>query len=308
MKIKHFHILFFVLFLFKFSFSYSQQEPLYTQYYNNYSLINPAYSGSHRYFTATSYLSGPWMSNSGGPESFSVSIHGATEQNFGVGLSVVHNNEYILDETRIFADFSYFLDVSDYATLAFGIKTGASLVKVDFDKIEQTEESLFEENIDEYKINVGAGLLYFSDTFFASLSVIDLVKIPYYDTETKRISKIKKMKMYLSAGYLMHLNKKWKLKPSFLIRTENEKDLSYDLSLNFLWNDQFGFGFSKRLKKSFSAVFQVRLTDDLKVSYSINTISKDSDYYYGASQDIKISFDLNRFGPHSNQVKVPFYW
>jgi len=287
---------------------YGQQDPLYTQYYNNYSLINPAYAGSHGFFTATAYLCGPWVAKSGGPESMSLSIHGATEKNFGIGFSVVHNNEYMLNETRAFLDFSYSMDVSKYSTLALGIKSGGRILKVDYEKIGISKEDLFQENVNEFKQNLGIGAFYYSDNHYASLSIIDLFRIPFYDQSLKTIQKINRMKFYLSAGYIHEINDDLKMKPSFMIKTLNDRIVSTDISTNILWKDQIEFGLSYRLDKAVSGILQVALSDCVKLSYSINTVSKRLNGYSGPSQDIKLSFDLNTYGKHSYSEKAPFYW
>ena len=72
--IKNIAIAFFVLISLQ---SYSQQEPLYTQYYNNFNLINPAYSGSNGHLTATANIRNQWAGEAGSPETQTFSIHGA---------------------------------------------------------------------------------------------------------------------------------------------------------------------------------------------------------------------------------------
>lgn len=288
---------------------FGQQNPLYTEYYNNFSLINPAYSGSHRYFTATAYLKGPWIRKPEGVKTQSFSLHGATEKNFGVGFSIVHNNEDIFDEIRVFTDFSYSLEIDDYSTLALGIKTGASLTRIDLEQIGFLEDSLFKENINEFKPNFGVGVFYYTDNFYASLSVIDILKTTHYNLSTNIVSLAKKnRKLYVSAGYAYSLNSVIKLKPSFMVRSVNGESISTDLSANVLWYDQFEFGISHRFDSSFSGMMQIRLNDYLTVGYSINKVLRNSNEYKNDFHEFRISFDMNRFGDHSFKIKPPFYW
>ena len=48
--------------------SNAQQDPLYTQYYNNFSLINPAYLGNHGLFTAIGNIRSQWGGVPNGPK------------------------------------------------------------------------------------------------------------------------------------------------------------------------------------------------------------------------------------------------
>ena len=111
--------------------TYGQQHPLYTQYYNNFSLINPAYSGSHGLFTATADIRSQWAGLVGGPETQTLSLHGPVGKNVGLGLSIVNDKVFVLNETHLFADFSYSIETSDNAILAFGLKAGGSFLNVD---------------------------------------------------------------------------------------------------------------------------------------------------------------------------------
>jgi len=140
--------------------SYSQQEPLYTQYYNNFSLINPAYSGSNGHLTATANIRSQWAGEAGSPETQTFSIHGAMGKNVGLGLSVVHDEVFIWKNTAVFADFSYALALTETATLAFGLKAGGSFLNVSLQDLGIDDDPNLSENINQFNPNIGAGVLY----------------------------------------------------------------------------------------------------------------------------------------------------
>lgn len=285
----------------------AQQDPLYTQYYNNFSLINPAYAGSHGLFTATANIRSQWAGIDDGPETQTLSIHGPSGNNVGLGFSVVHDQVYVLEETHVFADFSYLINPNENSSLAFGLKAGGSFLNVDLLSLGIENDVLFSENIDRFNPNIGVGVYYFTDRFFASVSSINILKNKHYKKSNNVVSSAsKEMIFYLSTGYVFDLNENLKLKPSVLMRTVNNSPISTDLSMSLLWNNKMEFGISHRFDESISGLFQIRLSDQLKVGYSYDSFTSNIGDYNDGAHEFSIILNL---GKKSNGKRVsPFYW
>lgn len=292
-----------------FQHSYSQQDPLYTQYYNNFSLINPAYSGSHGVFTATANVRSQWAGEAGGPETQSFSIHGPTGKNVGLGLSIVNDKVYVLNETHVFADFSYSIEASENATVAFGLKAGGSFLNIDLLSLGIENDALFSENLNEFNPNIGAGAFYYTDKFYASISTVNILKNKHYDNSSTVVSSAsKEMIFYISSGYVFEIADAFKLKPSVMMRAVNGSPLSTDISASILWNDRLEFGLSHRLDESISGLFQIRLTDNFKIGYTYDaTISNLSNYNNGA-HEFSLILNLGKTSKNASKRTPPFYW
>lgn len=289
--------------------TYGQQHPLYTQYYNNFSLINPAYSGSHGLFTATADIRSQWAGVVGGPETQTLSLHGPVGKNVGLGLSIVNDKVFVLNETHLFADFSYSIETSDNAILAFGLKAGGSFLNVDLLGLGIENDNLFSENINQFNPNFGAGVFYYTEKFYASLSTVNILKTKRYAKNSNVVSSASdEMVFYVSSGYVFDISEDFQLKPSVMMRAVNRSPLSADISASILWNNKLEFGISHRLDESISGLFQIRLTDNFKIGYTYDaTISNLSNYNNGAHE---FSFILNLGKTRKNASKItpPFYW
>ena len=69
---------------------FSQQDPQYTNYMYNTTVINPAYAGTREAISILGLYRAQWVGLEGAPVTSSVSIHSPLkESNFGLGLSVV---------------------------------------------------------------------------------------------------------------------------------------------------------------------------------------------------------------------------
>ena len=289
--------------------SNAQQDPLYTQYYNNFSLINPAYSGSHGLFTATANIRSQWAGEAGSPETQTLSLHGATGKNVGLGLSIVNDKVYVLKETDVYADFSYSIYPSESSTLAFGLKAGGSFLDVNLLELGINNDDLFSENINEFNPNVGAGVFYYTDRFFASLSTVNILKSKHYDKNSTVVSSASdEMIFYMSSGYVFDLGESFKLRPSFMMRAVNGSPLSTDISASVLWLDKLEFGISHRIDESVSGLFQIRLSDNLKVGYTYDAITSDLSNYNNGSHEFSIIVNLNKKKSVDHKRQPPLYW
>lgn len=284
----------------------AQQDPLYTQYYNNFSLINPAYSGSHGLFTATANIRSQWAGEAGSPETQTLSLHGPTGKNVGLGLSIVNDKVFVLSETHVYADFSYSIYPSESSTLAFGIKAGGSFLNVDLLELGIENDNLFSENLNEFNPNIGAGAFYYTDRFFASVSTVNILQTKHYNKSNAVVSSASdEMIFYLSSGYVFDLSDDFKIRPSFMLRAVNGAPLSTDISASVLWLDKLEFGISHRIDESISGLFQLRLTDNLKVGYTYDAITSSLSNYNNGSHEFSIILNI---GKNKNNRKPPFYW
>ena len=298
-------LIFFVLIGIK---SYSQQKPLYTQYYNNFNLINPAYSGSNGHLTTTANVRSQWSGEKGSPKTQTFSLHGTAGKNVGVGLSVVHDEVFIWNNTEIFADFSYSLQVTETATLAFGIKAGGSFLNVNLQEIGINDDPNLSENINQFNPNIGTGILYYTDKFYASLSTVNILETEHYDGNSSISTASDNMVYYLSAGYVLDLGKDFKLRPSFLVRAVNGSPLSTDISGSILWKNRFEIGVAHRLNESISGLFQIRVNNNIKIGYSYDSIINNLNNYNNGSHEISLVFDIGVNGKFVTKKRTPLFW
>jgi len=286
--------------------SFAQQDPLYTQYYNNFSLINPAYAGSHGLFTATANIRSQWAGEAGSPETQTLSLHGQTGKNVGLGLSIVNDKVFVLSETHVFADFSYSIYPTEASTLAFGLKAGGSFLDVNLLELGIENDNLFSENINEFNPNIGAGAFYYTDRFYASVSTVNILQTKHYNKSNAVVSSAsEEMIFYLSSGYVFDLSDDFKIRPSVMLRAVNGSPLSTDISTSILWLDKLEFGISHRIDESISGLFQLRLTDNLKVGYTYDAITSNLSNYNNGSHEFSIILNI---GKNNNNRKPPFYW
>jgi type IX secretion system PorP/SprF family membrane protein len=254
----------------------AQQDPQYTQYMYNMSVINPAYAGSKESVSGGLLYRKQWVEIKDAPTTGTFFIHSPVGKNVGLGVSVISDKIGPVEENNIYGDFSYTLNLGGEHRLAFGLKAGVTMHKVDFTTIYPTLPDLGDDifgqsNPDETFFNLGTGAFYYTDKYYVALSIPNIIKANYLEYNGTKYG-TEEMHYFLTAGYVFTLNPNLKFKPSTLIKSSFNTPTSFDLSANFLFNDRLELGATYRLEDSFGAMVNFAITPSLKIGYAYDHI------------------------------------
>src|SRR5690606_3444076 len=113
-------------------------------------------------------------------------LHSPVGKNVGLGLSVINDKIGPVEETNVYADFSYTLNLGGEHRLAFGLKGGVTMHKVDFATIFQSlpdvNDGVFGgSDPNETFLNIGTGMFYYTEKYYVALSVPNMLKAKYLD-------------------------------------------------------------------------------------------------------------------------------
>src|SRR5688572_16068445 len=105
----------------------AQQYPVFTQYYFNELVINPAYAGAHVQLSATAMYRNQWVNFPGAPKTFNFSTHTSLVKNkVGIGLMINHDQIGSYKNNHIYGSYAYKIHMQE-ATLSFGLQAGINL-------------------------------------------------------------------------------------------------------------------------------------------------------------------------------------
>jgi type IX secretion system PorP/SprF family membrane protein len=275
--------------------SSAQQDPNYTQYMYNLSVINPAYAGSKENLSAGLLYRRQWVQLEGAPKTANFFAHMPVGKSLGAGVSIVNDKIGPVEETNAYADLSYTIRVNESAQLAFGIKAGATFHKIDFNQINPTLpvlDPIFTVSPSSSKFNLGSGLFYFTDKYYLSVSVPNLLKSRYLDFDGRSYgSEIPHY--FITGGYVFDLNPNLKFKPFGLVKSSFNGPTSFDISTNFLYLEKFEAGLTYRREDSFGAIINIRVTPSIRIGYAYDQIVSDIKIVTRSSHEFLILFDVN---------------
>lgn len=296
-------------------FVQAQQDPQYTQYMFNMSVINPAYTTNNLNVInfGTLYRS-QWASAVGSPKTLTFFAHAAITEKIEAGISFITDDigDGVAKENNIYADFAYSLKLDEQSRLALGLKAGITNFTTNFNGFrypELQDDFAFNENLNSVFPNIGVGAFYHRDKFYAGLSIPNLLSAAHLDNQNGIATKgSENMHIFATAGYVYDLNSNIKLKPSLMAKMVNGSPISFDVGINTLINNSFEAGVSYRLDDAVNAMFNVKIAPGLKLGYAYDyTLSNLSDFSSG-SHEIFILFDLDLLGLQKGYDKSPRFY
>ena len=161
--------------LFASQFATAQQDPQYTQYMYNMSVVNPAYAGIKENLNVGVLYRDQWSGFRGAPKTFTFFAHSPVGEKTGLGLSAIADENGPVKETNVYADFSYRLDLGATTKLAFGVKAGATFHDVGLIDVgnnsQDNNDQAFSQNSNETFANFGAGFLLYGDNWYVGASI-----------------------------------------------------------------------------------------------------------------------------------------
>ena len=278
---------------------YGQQDPQYTQYMYNMNVVNPAYAGSRGTLSLGLLGRSQWTNVDGGPKTMTFNAHAPVGKKVGMGLSVIADEIGPAKEQNIYADFSYSLTTSEDGRLAFGLKGGLTMLDVNLIDVvlPQTstgDDPLFDENINDVYPNIGAGIYYYTNKWYASFSVPNILKSEHLDKDNISTTASEEVHYFLTGGYVFDLSSTLKFKPSLMFKGVTGAPVSIDINANFLMYDRFEVGASYRIDDAVSLLFNFGVTRSFRMGYAYDyTISEFSNSQTGGSHEIILLYDID---------------
>jgi len=282
----------------------SQQDPQYTQYMYNTQAVNPAYAGSVDALSIGLLYRTQWVGLEGAPKTATLTGHTpmGSLDNMGIGLSVVRDELGPAIETNLNVDYSYTINTSESAKLAFGIKAGIDLLDVDFTKLNQnsgTPDTQLVDNVDnKFQPQIGAGAYYYTDNYYVGLSVPNFLTTKHFDESSIANSSVEsvaaeRLHYFLIAGYVFDLSDNLKFKPATLIKAVSGSPLQADISANFLINDKFTVGAAYRWSAAMSAMIGFQASEEIFIGFGYDYQTTEIEDFSDGSYEFMIRFDLN---------------
>lgn len=295
--------------------SFAQQDPQFTQYMYNMSVINPGYATDD---LGTINFGGiyrtQWVKATGAPTTSSLFVHTPLSEKIETGLNVIKDElgEDVLNETTINADFSYKVNLNTNAKLALGFKVGANFFTTNFNGFQLNDDDISSDpafqNLNQTFLNLGAGAFYFTDNYYLGLSVPNfLPNKQLKEANGVQAIGIDELHFFFTGGYVFKLSDNIKFKPAFMTKIVKNSPLSADITANFMFFDKFEIGASHRFDDSFSGLANYRIMPQLRIGYAYDHTISNLGSFNSGSHEIIILFDLDTFGNRGYDKSPRFF-
>jgi type IX secretion system PorP/SprF family membrane protein len=170
----------------------AQQDPMFTKYFFNSLVFNPAYAGSRDHMTVNLLHRSQWVGfGEGVPQTQSLTIHTPLKSDrVGVGFSVVNDKIGPTNSLNANVSYAYRIPIGKKGKLAVGLQAGINNWRADFNKltfVEGTDPAYDQRRPNWWKPNIGAGVFYYTKNFFTGLGVPRIIE---YDLTSNRTDQL----------------------------------------------------------------------------------------------------------------------
>jgi len=289
----------------------AQQEVMVSQYMFNGLFINPAYAGSHPYWSSSLLHRSQWVDLDGAPTTQLLAIDGPVMDNkMGLGFTLINDQIGVSRDLEFAGNYAYHMQVGQKSRLSLGIKAGLSAYSAKLSDLTYWDQNdqVFQNDIsNEIVGKFGAGIYWYSERAFAGLSVPTI-----YAADKKLSSQIESttenyftQHYYLNAGYVFKISETIDLKPSILVKYLPEAPVQADINCNALFRNTLWLGISYRTGDAVVAIVEYQVIPKLRIGYAYDATTSKLNNYSSGSHEIMLGFD---FGRDLAKIKSPRYF
>ena len=279
---------------------HAQQVPMYTHYMNNTLVVNPAYAGSRDALTITALQRRQWVDFAGAPITNTLTMHmPLSNKHIGLGLSLMNDKIGPSNNTSVFVDYAYMMQLTERSKLAFGLSAGANIVQTNLSslQLDNPNDPAFQNDIKNHVTpDVGFGVYYSRECFYAGLSVPNLLQSSYSVMNSSNVSTLieKEQRHYfLIAGALFKMTDELAFKPTTLVKVTAGAPIQADLTGSFIIMKRLLLGAMVRTGDAVGGLVGFDITDQFHIGYSYDwSYGLQSGMYNNGSHEFVLRYDF----------------
>jgi len=283
----------------------AQNYPVYSQYLLDGLVINPAYTGTREVLTASLSIRRRSLNTEGFPLMGTFSLHSPLKNDrIALGLMSHFQTYGVTSKASVFAQYAFHIKTNK-GRWSLGIKAGADMVNNNYSGVSTVEpDPAFTEGVSSYTLpNVGAGVYYNSDAFFAGLAVPEMFS--YRENSSSNGYEVYhdygNYYFLATAGGLLSFTEGLLFKPSVLARYSPENPLMLDINGNFIIADMLWLGGSWRLgEEVVVGILEIQLSQQLKMGYSYDFNLGEISTFVGGTHEVALRYEFGKTVSASN--------
>ncbi len=279
----------------------AQQLPLYSQYYFNQFLYNPAATGVTGETQAALTHRAQWTGMPGGPVTNAFTVDGFMDsKNIGLGLTVFNDNQDINERLGIYTSYAYRLKIDDDNQIRFGLSLGFLDNRIDFARAvvkDASDPMMFSQMQRRTALDANVGVSYNWKDLRVGISVPQLIgqhtQLATYDTR----SYYQLNRHYMGTvnyKYVFNEEEKLAIEPMVAVRWLPNTPFQYDVNLMGSWRDMLWVGASYRSNYAVGINARVKVFGNLSAGYAYDLILTPLKTSAGISHEFMLAYKFGQ--------------
>ncbi|MFM7730446.1 MAG: type IX secretion system membrane protein PorP/SprF [Flavobacteriales bacterium] len=280
------------------SVGFAQQELMVSQYMFNGLVLNPAYAGSHGYWSSSILHRSQWVKFDKAPSTQTLCADG-TVANEKVGLGITFSNDALGITNTQDVGLNASTKVSlGQGYLSAGLRLGVSRYSANLTEaiIRDDQDPVYAQNINGVMVpRIGAGLYYYTPTWFAGASIPNLLSSDKnVSFQSVGMNSFYRAHLYLNGGAVFKPSPDFAIKPSMLVKVQGNAPIQVDINCNVLFMNKFWFGAGYRTGDALVTMLEWNINHQLRLGYAFDyTLTSISDYSNN-SHEVMLGYDFGK--------------
>lgn len=278
----------------------AQQIPLYSQYFYNQFLYNPAqtgFSGNPQFYFI---YRKQWVGFNGSPETRALSFDMPIANNkAGIGVYLFSDVTNIFRKNGGYFSYAYHFNFNDEHRLSLGLSGGIQETSIDFNKVVvKNPGDVLITNNNQRGVTADAafGINYFIKGFNIGLSAPQLVsgKLRYLDNDQEMGYRLSRHYLATISYNLKLASGKFSIQPLAVFRTSEAFAFQFDAGANLNYKDFIWLGALYRYDAAVSVAAGFKVHKLVSVGYSYDFAIKNLADYTSGSHEVMIGFTFGK--------------
>lgn len=264
-----------------------------SQYMNNLTPINAAYSLLANNGSITSSLKKQWNNLPGSPTTWTFNAQLPLESiNGSTGLFLMDSQLAIEHLTEVNAFFAKSAQLSQNLHLGVAINAGIRKYVANYSSLDNSNDPLFINDVRQTQPNVGFSVILYNNSFYLGVSM------PQFSIKSLGTASIDDINYFknrytVSAACLLEISKGIEFKPAGLFTYINGTPVIYQVSGTFYFNRQVGLGLDVRSNNKAASILSLGM-DNFRIGYS---------YQFGLATN---NLNVSNFSNH--EISISYYF
>ena len=281
----------------------AQQEVNYRLYRYHLNLVNPAATGTQGGAYLNASLRTQWVGIDGASETQAISFGTPNKKDhLGVGFSIINDNTFIENQTQLFTDFSYRLQLAPEKNVYLGIKAGGTSIRIDASRLRTPEGVAVDpylQSTSNFVPNIGVGFYYKTPKYFLSASIPRLLNTERFSLDNGQVTHATdKPHLFVSTGIRFRLTDQWDFYPSVLFSYVKAAPIDLLGDISFSFNQAFDLGVQFSRSGAIGATSLLKINDGFQLGYAYTTSLQDQvNRFSNGTHELVLKIKLRAVNP-----------
>ena len=307
---KNTFLLLVVLFILGFQYTSAQQLPMYSQFFWNDFVINPAYTGVTNSPRVQLGYRNQWGGFDGAPSTYTLGGHTLLKnQQMGLGgILFMDDAGGAVSQMGLMLNYNYILKLNDKSNLSMAVSGILNQYSYDGSGIENIDpDPSLSGSVKQMSPDMSFGLLYsLNDKLRVGFGVNQLIQSRLSkldDLNSLALGENRLIRHYnLTTSYSFKLSESFDLDPYFLMRSTFIAPSLIELGAKGTFNDLLFFGLSYRHSESAIAMLGINVKNTV-LAYSYDYNISDITGYSKGSHEVLLAYQFNKPEPPKETKK-----